>query len=1485
MSSVQERIKEVVVTELKAKLNTELNIEKLHFQPFNTIELNGVELYDRENEQILKAKKLYAKVALLPLLRNKITINAVKLNFFDVYLSKETSSSPLNIQFVIDAFKSDNTEKKTKFDVKINSVSLADGSFNFDIHSKPFKKDGIFDANHIHATDINARLSLKSLQPDSLNIQIKQLSLKEKSGIEIKNLIVRLVTQGKDLSVKNFQLELPKSNLQFDKCEVKLHESQTPQELINNMEFVCDIQSSYITPKDISAFVPALSYFYDRIYFKTKASGKIRDFTVSELSLDYGDKMQLRANAQILNLRDVSELYLKGSVDELYITPEGISGIATNLNVNVPDQILNLGKISFHGDISGYLEKLKAKGLLKTELGHIQTDLLFGFGNGNGIKSYFKGNVSTKEFELGNLIANNDLGVLSFNLSVDLKQPQNKQIGGLVKGTIEKFEYKNYQYNNIILNGTYNNRKAEGELLIDDENVYLDMSGIFDLSKKQPELNFVSRLKNLRLDKLHLSDKYINSYLSLNIDANFAGSNIDNAIGYLSIDSVRFYRNEKNIHIDKLLIEASGLSSDKHLKISSDILNGEVIGKYSFTTMGRSIMHTLQPYLPALITHTHNAKKETENNALSLKLSVANTENISDIFSLPFTVSEKTEITGSYNNITDKIELNIDYPAGKIAGAKLKSSKLHISNIGDSIIANISTVVTAKNNVQNNVLLNLSASNNTIKSKISFTNNSRNKFYGDILASAKFTKEDKNDPLQTDIEIFPSNMVLNDTLWQIDPALIHINSKYISVNNFNIHDHINSQSVNINGQYSKYNPQDILYANLKNINLEYVFNTLAIDALNFGGKATGTLYASSIEENPYANIKLDVSGFMFNNAPLGNLNLYSELDEATKKILLKGNLINEDNKNTLIDGYINPINQELSINFDAKDVNVGFLNKYVSSLFNNVKGKGSGKVKLYGNFKNVTVEGKAFIENGSLGINFLNTYYTFTDTIFMKKDLIYFNNIKFSDPLNNTANISGKVVHDFFANFMYYVDMQGSNFMLYNASSRHNPMFYGKVFASGSGSISGDEQEVNIDAQLKTDANTKIIMNFMEETIDSYSFITYKTEDIKQEPSAEKKKERTNTENVIKTESGIGINISLYIDATPDATVELVMDPVGGDMLRSSGSGAMQFVWGTKTSPQLFGNYTINQGSYNFTFQKIIEKKFNIRSGSSVLFRGDPFQANLNIDAIYHLNANLSDLDQNLAVNSGQYTVPVECILNITGELRHPNIAFDVVLPSVNPEVQRQVKSLMNDPDMINRQMVYLLLLSKFYTPNYANIENKTNDFASLASATLSTQLSKILSMIDDRWQVGTNIRTSDSEFTSTEVELLLSSQLLNNRVLLNGNFGYKDNPQTQAAFIGDVDIEVLLNKIGTWRLKAYNRYNEKYYLIGNGGSEGTSAIQTQGIGIMYKKDFDGLKDLFGIRSKPRLTYPTLQRDTIQPLLPDSTTKGSSLGAFIRIKE
>lgn len=1467
MPSVQNYVKELIVDELRIKLNTDLGIETLSIQPFNVVQLNGVYLKDRQDSTILIAEKVYADFDLFSLLNNKLIISSARLDNFEINLSKDSTQSPLNIQFVIDAFKPTDSTQNAKLEVKINSVNLADGQFRFDVKNKE-KLNGRFDPNHIDVFGLNAKLSLKSINPDSLNIQIKKLELQEKSGLQVSNLIVRVITQDKHLSVKGFQLSLPKSFLQFDKCEVDYSGFSTPADFLDNAIFETKISSSYVTLKDIAALVPRFEHFQDRILFNTEVRGKLDSIQISNLTLDYGDKMHIAAKGHINDIRDQEKTYIDGEVYDLTVTEDGIVGILNNLSQErktLPPILSNLGTLSFRGNVEGYLKNLRAEGNMGSDLGTVTANAIFGLEANPNERFFFDGMIETTDFLLGDLIQNNEVGNISFNLSANIVQPKTGDIQGSVKGSVEDFTFRNYTYHDILIDGTYNGLQIEGGLLLNDPNGILEINGLFDFSDKERKLDFLARLKNIRLDNLNLSNKYKESYLGFVIDANFTGKDIDDIEGYINTDSISFIHEGSTFRMNNLLIEASGEESDRSLSIRSDLINGKITGAYSFTTIAESLKRTFHNYLPALVNFNESNNSKIKINDLDFEFTISNTENISSIFKLPVTIYSPTKITGFYNNQTERFKVEAFMPSLSAGGGRIQSGYMVAQNNSKDILSTISGSFVTKKGTINDLTTNITARANEIDINTLFLNENENQLKGEFSNTVVFSKTDDN-ILQTDFRFHPGELILNNTLWNIQDSQIRIKGNRIDVNNFAINSSTKDQLLTIEGTYSPQEENENLDIHLKNIDLDYIFTSLAIDALQFSGAATGDILASSIEGQPYAEVNLNVKDFGFNQTTLGDLMLFSDLDSESLKVNMRGNITNENNKLSNISGFINPLNQELSINFDAEEVNVAFLNKYVSTLFNNVRGTGSGNVHLFGNFSKVTVEGEAYIQNGSIGINFLNTNYSFTDTIYMKNDLIYFSDVAFIDERGNSALVSGRVAHDYFSNFMYYVDLDGENFLVYNANERLNPMFYGTVFATGTGVIKGDETLVDINMNLRTERNTNVFMNFMEETATEYSFITYKTPPEQTDSISGSTVDRTSP-NRLRTDSGIEMNMNFYIDATPDANVEFLMDPVGGDRLKGSGSGALQFVWGTNKDPMLYGTYQITRGSYNFTFQKILERRFTIQEGSSVQFRGDPFQANIDITAIYRVTANLNDLDRNLAMTTGQTSVPVNSLLHITGPLRHPNINLDIELPSADPEVQRQVKSLMSTEDMINRQIVYLLLLSKFYTPSYAVTDQRTSDFAAVASATLSAQLSKILSQIDDRWQIGTNIRTSDSEFSNTEVELLLSSRLLNDRVLFNGNFGYRDNVTAPDAFIGDIDIEVLLNRMGTWRLKAYNHYNEKYYYVRSGGS-----VQTQGIGIVYKKDFDNLKDLFGL---PQNRHIPIARDTVpqQDSIPPATSQ------------
>ena len=366
-----------------------------------------------------------------------------------------------------------------------------------------------------------------------------------------------------------------------------------------------------------------------------------------------------------------------------------------------------------------------------------------------------------------------------------------------------------------------------------------------------------------------------------------------------------------------------------------------------------------------------------------------------------------------------------------------------------------------------------------------------------------------------------------------------------------------------------------------------------------------------------------------------------------------------------------------------------------------------------------------------------------------------------------------------------------------------------------------------------------------------YNFITYRDRDRRDAPVASQPTDtlpetvRQHLARAKEQEQSQPTHYTLDLqgDITPDAQLILVMDPVGGDRVRATGRGSMRMTYNDADEMAIYGTYTIERGNYNFTLQDIIIKDFTIRDGSSITFQGDPYAATLDLVAAYALNANLRDLDESLAQDKEitRTNVPVHALLHAKGPISEPDISFDLEFPTLPSDTYRKVKSIVNTDEMMNQQIIYLLALNRFYTPDYLR---GGNELSSVASSTISSQLGNMLGKMSDKWSISPNFRSDKGDFTDMEVDVALSSRLLNNRLLINGNLGYRDQTYTNQGsnFIGDFDIEYLLNPRGTMRLKAYNHFNDQNYYLRN-------ALTTQGVGVMWKHDFDGAFDFLRRRS------------------------------------
>ena len=1437
-----------VAEELSDLLNTRVTIGRINIGLLNRIIIDDVLLDDQDEQEMLKVTRLSAKFDIMPFFKGKISISSVQLFGFNINLQKKTPDSPPNFKFVLDAFASNDTVKKdNSLDLRINSILIRRGRMAYHVLSEE-ETPGKFNAKHIHLQNIIANISLKALSKDSINLGIKRLSLDEKvSGFSLKKMSLKLVANSRQTSIDNFAIELPETSLKLDTIHLIYDSLKAFDRFTEQVRFSFRTLPSQITLKDISPFLPALSHFKEPISLDMEVKGTVNQLTCSHLEITADNRQfRLKGDVALQDLSHPQDAYVFGTLSELTATTRGVGFLVRNLSHDyngVPPVLERLGNVSFRGEVSGYFTDIVTYGQLHTDLGGVNMDLKLSSDKSKGLFAY-SGAVKTTDYKLGKLLANEQLGEITFNLDVHGRHVTDRLPVVELKGLIASVDYSRYRYENITLDGEYKQGGFNGKVALDDPNGSIYLNGDVNVSSRIPTFNFQAIINKLRPHDLNLTSKYPDTEFSLKLRANFTGGSVDEMIGEINVDSLEFMSPEKQYFMNNMNIRASKQNNENQLRLTSEFLTASVEGKFQYHTLPASILNIMRKYVPSLILPPKKPI-ETHNN-FQFDIHIYNTDILSTIFDIPLTVYTHSTLKGYFNDPLQRLRVEGYFPRLQYKNNFIESGMILCENPSDHIRARV-RLTNLKKKGAVNLSLDAQAKDDNISTTLDWGNSAAVTYSGQLAAVAKFLRTEGEKPLlKAMVEVKPTDIILNDTLWQIHPSQVVVDSGKVDVNNFYFSHQ--DRYVRINGRLSD-NPQDSVKVDLKDINMGYVFDIASIsDDVNFEGDATGTAYASGVFKKPVMNTRLFIKNFSLNQGRLGDLNIYGEWDNENRGIRLDASIKDISTTPSRVTGIIHPLKPEsgLDLNIEANELNLKFLEHYMKSIANDIKGRATGKVHFYGKFKGLNLDG-AVMTNASMNFDILNTHFAIKDTILLAPTGLTFNNIHISDMEGHSGRMNGYLHFQHFKNLNYRFEIQANNMLVMNTKESTDMPFYGTVYGTGNALLTGNAiQGLDVNVAMTTNRNSiftyingsvasatsnqfiKFVDKTPRRTIqDSIQIISY-YEQLQQKRQEAEEEQKTD------------IRLNILVDATPDATMKIIMDPVARDYISGKGTGNIRTEFYNKGDVKMFGSYQINQGVYKFSLQEVIRKDFVIKNGSTITFNGAPLDANLDIQASYTVNsASLNDLipEESSSIIQ-QPNVKVNCIMNLSGILVRPTIKLGIELPNERDEVQTLVRNYISTEEQMNMQILYLLGIGKFYTEDARNNQN-SNVMSSVLSSTLSGQLNNALSQVfeTNNWNIGTNLSTGDKGWTDMEVEGILSGQLLNNRLLINGNFGYRDNPMANTNFVGDFEAEWLINRSGDIRLKAYNETNDRYYTKTN--------LTTQGVGIMYKKDFNKWSDLF----------------------------------------
>jgi hypothetical protein len=1431
--AVQHRTAQYTANIIARQLGTKVSIDSLEFRIPNHLTLKDVIILDQEGRELLKARRLSARVDLLPFTEGKISIATAQVFGAHIRLCQRDSVSRPNYQFVLDSLASRDTTSANPLYLHINSIIMRQSSVSYDRFDM-VETPGEFNVNHLKVFDISAHIILKLLTKDSLNTNIKRLSFKEQSGLKVDRLTMKY-TGGRHRSLlSDFTLHMAGTNIQLDDI-IASYRFQDDKIDIPSLSYQGNIRQFNITPSDLSCFLPGLKTFNSIISLNSTFHGKGETLNIPRLAV-HSTSGDINLNLAI-RFDDLFQSHPIWSVDinDLTLSSKTITFISENLkgrHVDVPAIVQRLGNIHMKGNVRGTgLQELATVSTFRTDAGNIAINVA------TDKQHAFKGRIQTEGINLGQITADEHFGMVATDIGLEGRLPHDGEYVVNAKGLISQFDYNGYQFQDITVNGSYSPNDISGSIAVNDPNAIIDIEGLWTTVRSTVNTQLTAHVHHLVPQAIRLSDQWGDAVFSGNLQADFKASNLNDAIGTIDISDLMMTSSKDSYRLESFHVVSGYDDGIHYVHLDSDFAQALITGNFNYQTLSHSFTNFLAaalPTLPGLPKMNPNA-----HNNFAIKATVIKSDWLQSLLLFPVTLHEPVTLQGFINDETHDITLECDLPRFDYKDSNYRQGHVSISSPGDSLCYDLR--ITTFGNAENPMLLHAfgQATDNNLHTSLGWDNNAGNqRMSGQINAVANFDTG-FNQQSTANITIMPSVINVHNSDWNIERSFIAYSKNFLDIKDFTIrHD---QQHIIVNGTASE-DPADSISVDLRDIDVEYILQLVDFDAVDFNGYATGKVTLRELFGTLQADGKIDVNQFEFQYGRMGTLHARVDWNKEQERIDIHAVCDDGPEAQTYVDGYVDPSSPGfIDLGITAQGTYLDFAQSFTDSFISAIDGHGNGTVRLIGPLDAINLTGTLAV-NGTAHVKTLGcTYEMRNDTIRMVPNEIEFAHCPIYDIQGHQGILTGGIHHQELTNMSYDIYVNADHLLAYDFPDFGEELFYGTVYAQGQAAIHGHNDDVLIEADVTPLAGSVFVYNAAApDAITNQEFIKWGTK---------WEKGRGNSEGIATTLSSqtftTDLTMRLKVHATPEASVRLLMDARTGDYITLRGNGDLQASYHNKGGFNMFGNYHVTDGTYNVTIQEIIRKDFTFSDGGSIIFAGDPYDAQLNLQA-QHVVSGVSLSDLNVG-RSFANTVRVNCLMNITGQPRAPQVDFDLDILNVNADEKQMVRNLINGQEEMRQQVVYLLAVGRFYPQGANNASESEQErsntslaMQSLLSGTLSGQINNMLSQLvkSNNWNFGANISTGDEGWNNAEYEGVINGRMLNNRLLINGQFGYRDNATTATpSFIGDFDIRYLLYPNGNLALKVYNQTNDRYFT--------KSALNTQGIGIIMKKDFNGLRDLF----------------------------------------
>lgn len=1423
---------------VNSDFGTHINIDKVKVSVFGGVKIQNVLILDHHKDTLIYSKIVNTNLldinAVLEgdLLFRKIRLDGVLFDMITYKGEKKT-----NMDVFINAFDSGKppTGKRTLF--KSDKAFIQHGHFRLTDYNRVNPKDVDF-------KNVNIELTNFKLYGPNVNTTINKLSFLDYRGLFVEDLSAVFSYTKKKIELKNLDLKTPESKI---KADVALnYKIQDFARFNDKVQFDVKIKSASIATNDIRHFYKELGINQHFYINRADVKGPLNDLHINHLRLVDSRKSKIEGTINFKNIfgKEHQRFYMDGNFSQINSSYDDLVIMLPNvLGKKLPVELKTLGNFWMEGSTQLTATAIDAVLNLKTEIGRVQS--VFSMTNIDFIdKAAYTGNVVFEDFDVATFLNRTDLGKVSMDINVVGKGFTEKYLNTQLKGVVSKIDYKGYTYNNVTVNGTFKLPYYKGQISVLDPNLKMDFDGLVDLSAKVNKYDFHINVDHADLSKLKFVKDSVSNFKG-DVVVQLTGNTIEDLQGNVYIKQTS-YQNVKDTYVfDDFNVNST--FDEKGIRTltidSPDIIDGKVVGRFQFAQLGRLTRNSLG----SLYT---NFKPEKVNKGQFLRFNFTIYSKIVEILYPEISLATNTVLRGNIKSDTQEFKVNFNSPQIVYAKNTFDNIRIAVDNKNPlyNAFVELDSIKTPYYKVRDFSLINITTKD-TLLFRSEFKGGEKGEDYFNLNLYHTIDKNNNNV-----VGISKSEMKFKENLWYLNEKDTPDNKIIFDklLKNFNFDDIILShenQSVSLKGTI-KDNLNKDLELLFKDVDL-YKITPLSSKFV-FNGNVNGVVHFKQNNQIYKPTASLVVDKLNINKTDLGILKFNIEGDQNLEKFTVDSYLTNGNLESFSANGNFEVINKKtiLDLKLKLEKFNLGVLGSLGGDVLSNIRGFATGNSVVTGDVNKPKISGRLFVDQAGMTIPYLNVDYQLSDRSIVDlvdEKFLFRNNTITDSKFNTKGLLNGTVEHNNFTDWKLDFGISSKKLVVLDTKDSEDAAYYGTAFINGTASIKGPTNAlfIKIAAKSEKGSEIKIPINYAE-SVGENSFIHFLTS---------KEKYNNKMGIVENTRKFNGLELEFDLDITPDAEIEVILDRNSGHGMKGKGYGSLLFKINTLGKFQMWGDFQAYEGTYNFKYGGLIDKKFDVKKGGSITWEGNPMRAQLNLQAVYKTIANPAVLLDNSSFNR---KVPVNVVIGIQGDLASPEPDFNIEFPTVSNVLKSEIQYKLYDKDVRQTQALYLLSSGGFLSPEGVN----QSDFSGSLFETASSLLGDILKTDSDKFKVGLNYVSPDRRIgkeTDGRVVATISSKI-NEKISINGKVGVPFGGINESAVVGDLEVQYRVNQDGTMNLRLFNRENDINYI-------GQGIGYTQGLGLTYEVDFDTFRELV---SKIFKKYNIKKVDTTNEYFQDS---------------